>query len=127
MPRIQGVDIPPDKPTHISLRYIRGLGPTTALEVCEKLGIDPQRLAFTGTLKILRCRLPECPASRRGLRLWHRNLVAEVAEEVLEERRDRINPRVIKRKMSKWRKKRHEHRHYPQPTKEFAESIVMRR
>src|SRR5436190_22209058 len=45
MPRIQGVDIPPDKPTYISLRYIRGLGTTTALEVCEKLGIDPQRRA----------------------------------------------------------------------------------
>ena len=45
MPRIQGVDIPPDKPTHISLRYIRGLGPTTALEVCAKLNIDPQRRA----------------------------------------------------------------------------------
>ena len=45
MPRIQGVDIPPDKPTHISLRYIRGLGATTALEVCEKLNIDPQRRA----------------------------------------------------------------------------------
>ena len=45
MPRIQGVDIPPDKPTHISLRYIRGLGPTTSLEVCEKLHIDPHRRA----------------------------------------------------------------------------------
>jgi small subunit ribosomal protein S13 len=45
MPRIQGVDIPPEKPTHISLRYIRGLGPTTSLEVCEKLNIDPQRKA----------------------------------------------------------------------------------
>jgi len=45
MPRIQGVDIPPDKPTHISLRYIRGLGATTSIEVCEKLNIDPQRRA----------------------------------------------------------------------------------
>jgi len=90
-------------------------------------GIDPQRLSFTGTLKILRCRLPECPASRRGLRQWYRNLVAEVAEEVLEERRDRINPRVIKRKMSNWRKKRPEHRNYPQPQKEFKDAIVMRR
>ena len=45
MPRIQGVDIPPDKPTHVSLRYIRGLGPTTARQVCEKLNIDPQRRA----------------------------------------------------------------------------------
>ena len=45
MPRIQGVDIPPDKQTHISLRYIRGLGPTTSLQVCEMLNIDPQRRA----------------------------------------------------------------------------------
>lgn len=45
MPRIQGVDIPPDKPTHISLRYIRGIGPTTAIEVCDKLNLDPQRRA----------------------------------------------------------------------------------
>jgi len=45
MPRIQGVDLPADKPTHISLRYIRGLGPTTSLEVCEKLHIDPFRRA----------------------------------------------------------------------------------
>jgi hypothetical protein len=90
-------------------------------------GIDPQRLSFTGTLKILRCRLPECPASRRGLRQWYRNLVAEVAEEVLEERRNRINPRVIKRKMSNWRKKRPEHRRHPQPRKDFKAAIVMRR
>src|SRR4051812_25276816 len=95
-------------------------------EAAAEHGIDPQRLSFTGTLKILRCRLPECPKSRRGLRQWHRSLVAEVGEEIVEARRDRINPRVIKRKMSNWRKKRPEHRHYPQPTKGFAESIVMR-
>ena len=45
MPRIQGVDIPPDKPTHIALRYLRGIGPTTALELCDKVGLDPQRRA----------------------------------------------------------------------------------
>jgi hypothetical protein len=90
-------------------------------------GLDPQRMSFTGALKILRCRLAECPASRRGRSRWYHNLVAEIAEEVLPERRDRINPRVIKRKMSNWRKKRPEHRHYPQPTKGFAEAIVMRR
>ena len=45
MPRIQGVDIPPDKPTHISLRYLQGIGPTLALRVCEQAGIDPQRKA----------------------------------------------------------------------------------
>ncbi len=96
-------------------------------EAAARQGLDPQRMSFTGALKILRCRLPECPASRRGRSRWYHNLVAEIAEEVLPERRDRINPRVIKRKMSNWRKKQPEHRHYPQPTKGFAESIVMRR
>jgi len=95
-------------------------------EAAASRGLDPQRMSFTGALKILRCRLPECPASRRGRGRWYHNLVAEIAEEVLPQRRDRVNPRVIKRKMSNWRKKRHEHRHYPQPTKGFAESIVMR-
>ena len=45
MPRILGVDLPQDKPTHISLRYIYGIGPTNALEVCEKARVDPQRKA----------------------------------------------------------------------------------
>jgi hypothetical protein len=95
-------------------------------EAAKSQGLDPQRMSFTGALKILRCRLPEAPASRRGRSRWFHNLVAEIAEEVLPARRDRINPRVIKRKMSNWAKKRPEHRHYPQPTKGFAESIVMR-
>ena len=45
MPRILGVDIPPDKPTHISLRYLFGIGPTTALQLCEQASVDPQRRA----------------------------------------------------------------------------------
>jgi small subunit ribosomal protein S13 len=45
MPRIQGVDIPADKPTHVSLRYIYGIGPTLALRLCEQARIDPQRRA----------------------------------------------------------------------------------
>ena len=36
MPRILGVDLPSDKPTHISLRYIYGIGPTTALQLCAR-------------------------------------------------------------------------------------------
>jgi small subunit ribosomal protein S13 len=40
-----GVDIPPDKPTHISLRYLFGIGPTTALQLCEQARLNPQRKA----------------------------------------------------------------------------------
>src|SRR5579875_1715105 len=45
MPRILGVDLPADKPTHISLRYIYGIGPTLALRLCEQARVDPQRRA----------------------------------------------------------------------------------
>lgn len=45
MPRLQGIDLPPNKPTHISLRYLKGIGPTTSLELCAKVGLDPQRRA----------------------------------------------------------------------------------
>jgi small subunit ribosomal protein S13 len=40
-----GVDIPSDKPTFISLRYLKGVGDKVALELCHKAGIDPQRRA----------------------------------------------------------------------------------
>src|SRR5213082_1544269 len=45
MPRILGVDIPNDKPTHISLRYIYGIGPTLARRICVQARVDPQRRA----------------------------------------------------------------------------------
>src|SRR5439155_15989923 len=94
-------------------------------EAARRNNLAPRRLSFTGTLEILRCRLPECPKSPKGLRRWYEDLLAEIAEEVLPERRNRINPRVIKRKMSNWRKKRPEHRRYPQPTKKFRQSVVI--
>jgi small subunit ribosomal protein S13 len=45
MPRILGVDLPNDKPTHISLRYIYGIGPALALKLCDQAHIDPLRRA----------------------------------------------------------------------------------
>jgi hypothetical protein len=94
-------------------------------EAAETAGLAPRQMSFVNTLKILRCRLPECPRSPRGLLRWYDDLLKEIAEEVLEPRRDRVNPRVIKRKMSRWLKKRLKHRNYPQPTKNFRKSIVM--
>jgi hypothetical protein len=95
-------------------------------EAAAKHGLSPRRLSFTGTIKILRIRLADCPRSAAGRKRWYENLLAEIAEEVLEERRDRVNPRVIKRKMSKWLKKRPIHRCYPQPTKKFGDSLEVK-
>jgi small subunit ribosomal protein S13 len=41
MPRILGVDIPNDKPTYVSLTYLYGIGRTTAINICDSLGIQP--------------------------------------------------------------------------------------
>jgi small subunit ribosomal protein S13 len=45
MPRILGVDIPPDRPAVISLQYLYGVGPRIARELCHKAGVDPQAKA----------------------------------------------------------------------------------
>jgi len=45
MPRILGVDIPNDKRTVISLRYIYGIGPFLADQLCSRTGVDPDKRA----------------------------------------------------------------------------------
>jgi small subunit ribosomal protein S13 len=41
--RIAGVNIPPNKRVVISLRYIYGIGPQNAKDICEKVGIPAER------------------------------------------------------------------------------------
>jgi len=94
-------------------------------EAAAREQVAPRRLSFTAALKILRCRLPECPGTDAERARWYDDLLAEIGEERLEQRRNRINPRAIKRAMSKWPRKRPEHRQYPQPTKAFGKSLVM--
>jgi len=45
MPRIAGVDIPPDKPIWISLTYLYGVGRTNSRQILKEAGIDGQRRA----------------------------------------------------------------------------------
>ncbi|VGO20529.1 30S ribosomal protein S13 [Pontiella sulfatireligans] len=45
MPRVLGIDIPGRKKLEYSLRYIYGIGHTTAKEVCEKAKLDPSKKA----------------------------------------------------------------------------------
>jgi small subunit ribosomal protein S13 len=41
MPRVIGVDIPPNKRLEIALTYLYGVGTTTAKKVCKTLNLDP--------------------------------------------------------------------------------------
>ena len=45
MPRISGVDIPPDKPIWISLTYLYGVGRSNSRVILKEAGIDGQRRA----------------------------------------------------------------------------------
>jgi hypothetical protein len=99
-------------------------------EAAATAGLDSDRLSFTGWLQILKCRLPECDsATPRRFEEWYRGLPWEMQGERTDDevRRNRINPRVIKRKMSKLKKKRPEHRHRPPLEKTFGETAVMLR
>ena len=43
MARIAGVNLPTNKRVVIALRYIFGIGPTNAVEICERVGIAANR------------------------------------------------------------------------------------
>lgn len=43
MARIAGVNIPTNKRVVIALRYIHGIGPAFAKEICDKVGIPAER------------------------------------------------------------------------------------
>ncbi len=96
------------------------------LQAAESVDLDVDRISFTGSIQILQCRLPECDGtSSQKLDVWFQNLLSEISEERTEPRRNRVNPRVIKRKMSKWNKKQPKHRPAPRLTKTFEESVVI--
>jgi hypothetical protein len=54
-----------------------------------------------------------------------RQATAEVLRHLLPPRRLRGFPRVVKRKMSNFARKRDPHRHWPQPTKPPDQAVVI--
>jgi Insertion element 4 transposase N-terminal/Transposase DDE domain len=95
-------------------------------ESARAAALDPDRLSFLGCLQILQCRLPEAPAAP-SLAAWYEGLLWEMRHEQIEPRRNRVNPRVVKVKMSKFKKKRPEHRGIPPLPYPFAETVVILR
>ena len=68
MARIAGVNIPTNKRVTIGLRYIYGIGPTKAAEICSKLSIpDERRVNQLSDEEVLRIReLIDRDYQRRG-------------------------------------------------------------
>ena len=95
-------------------------------DAARTVELPPGRLSFTNTLRIIREMVPEAQrtASADHPRLY-RQLLSDVSWTPLPPRADRSNPRVVKRKMSKFRVKNPSHRAWPQPTKPFREAVVL--
>ena len=96
------------------------------LEAANEANMDVDRLSFKGSFQILKTRLPECDSTNEvKFSEWYAAVVWEISCERIPPRRNRINPRVIKRKMSRWNKCRPEHRKQKPLTKTFDQSVVM--
>jgi len=89
-------------------------------------GLDPDRLSFVNAVRIISAAIAEfqMTAPEQCARLYAR-LLKDIASCRLPERENRSNPRVVKRKMAKFKLKREIHRHWPQPTKSLPEAVVI--
>ncbi len=95
-------------------------------DAAQGASLDPERLSFSGALHILRVRLGECPSTLPDqVQTWYEQLLAELREERLEPRRNRINPRVIKRARCKFPTKKRHHYRPPPLVRTFAETVVI--
>jgi hypothetical protein len=89
-------------------------------------GIDPRRLSFLDSVRIIRDAVQDMRNARtEALPVLYRALIALIGQCRLPPRANRINPRVVKRKLSTYAKKRPEHYRLPQPAKPFLETVVM--
>jgi hypothetical protein len=95
-------------------------------QAAEQKGMDPDRLSFVGCLQIIKTRLGECPIDPSQRERWFRAFLQELSKEVTDPRRNRINPRVIRVKMSRFGKKQPHHRGIPELERWFEDVIVPR-
>jgi hypothetical protein len=94
-------------------------------EAALQVGLDPARLSFVHALRVVQEAIPEFQmiAQSHWPHLYHR-LLQDIVAGRLPTRRYRSNPRVVKRKMSKFYLKRPEHYGWPQPTRPFCEAVA---
>ena len=104
---------------HYAVRYLMH-------EAAMQADVDPDRISFTEALRVLQDAIPEfeMTATEHLSRLYTR-VLDDMADELLPARRDRVNPRVVKRKMSNFKLKRPEHYRWPQPTCSFREGVAL--
>lgn len=93
------------------------------VEAARTISTDVDRISFSGALRIIRRRLPELTHTPSST--WYTQLIAEVSREIIDARRNRINPRVLRQSRSKWKSKKKHHYQLPKPTQTFEQSVVI--
>ena len=93
-------------------------------EAALAVDVDPRRLSFIHAVRVIRETVP----LMRSAPPWqlpraYAALIQHIALGKLPARDNRINPRVVKKTVSKFPKKRPEHYHVPQPKWPFEESV----
>jgi len=95
-------------------------------EAALTIDVDPRTLSFCHAVRVVRDTVPLMRAAPTcALPMLYDAMIRQISLGLLPPRDGRINPRVIKVKMSNWPKKRPQHYHVAQLTKPFATSIVM--
>ena len=93
-------------------------------EAAVAAGLDPDRLSFTNAVQLICDAIPEFQmVAREQKGQLYQRLLQDIARYRLPERGHRSNPRVVKRKMSKFALKRDQHRQWPQPSMTFRAAV----
>jgi hypothetical protein len=96
------------------------------LEAADYAGAAPTDLSFVGCLEVIRHHMAECPKEPMRWQDWRLALLQRVASKRIIKQPNRINPRVVRIKMSKFKKKRPEHRRIKPVDKAFVDTVEMR-
>ena len=95
-------------------------------QAARSVDLEPRRLSFIHAIRVIRETIPIMRAGRTDqLPFLYRAMTKQLAAGLLPPRRDRINPRVVKVKMSNFAKKRPEHYNRPPPKKPFEQAVTI--
>jgi hypothetical protein len=95
-------------------------------EAALEAGIDPDRLRFVHAVRVIADALPDFQiAAAEFLPCLYARLLRDMGAGRLPERRPRTNPRVVKRKVSKFMLKRAHHDPWPKPTRPFRAAVAL--
>jgi len=99
---------------------------TLMLQAALTVDIDPRTLSFMHSIRIIREAIPIMRAAPTvQLPNLYQFLIQSIACGRLPPRDNRINPRVVKIKISNFQKKKPQHLHCLQPQRSFIASVVM--